>query len=153
MNVHTVLVASLLAVSINFGNQSDERCMTKAWKAVDAAKSWRDLRTWFETYADCDDGVVAEGVSDKVAQWLAKDWRSLPNLRKELCRDPRLKSSFSSTSTRATIQMTYETLSITRRSVAHTAQSRSATPSLPVRELPFVSSRSDESRHFAALAA
>src|SRR5438128_474291 len=53
--------------------------------AMDSLTTWRDLRAWWETYfPECDDGYIAEGISDTVAQWLAKDWSTLPRLRKEL---------------------------------------------------------------------
>jgi len=92
MTTNALLISIHFAVALTLGGQakSGDRCLDKAWPAVDAAHSWRGLRVWFDQYADCDDGVVGEGMSDKVAQWLAKDWRGLSKLRKEF----RLRPSF-----------------------------------------------------------
>jgi hypothetical protein len=49
-------------------------CMPAADDAANAVKDWRTLHAAFAAWQDCDDGVIAEGFSDRVATLLADDW-------------------------------------------------------------------------------
>jgi hypothetical protein len=71
--------------------RAEERCSDTADRILFKGKSWADLRRWFTSYADCDDGDLAEGVSDDVAVYLAKKWRDLPKLEREIKREPRFR--------------------------------------------------------------
>jgi hypothetical protein len=55
-------------------------------------KSWSGLRKWFESYVDCDDGYLAEGVSDYVAVSLAQCWQGLPELERQVKSNPRFEA-------------------------------------------------------------
>jgi hypothetical protein len=70
---------------------AEDRCNDTADRLLFKAKSWADLRRWFTGYADCDDGGLAEGVSDDVAIYLARKWRDLPKLEYEIKREPRFR--------------------------------------------------------------
>jgi hypothetical protein len=71
--------------------RAEERCNDTADRLLFKAKSWADLRRWSTSYADCDDGGLAEGVSDDVAIYLARKWRDLPKLEHEIKREPRFR--------------------------------------------------------------
>ena len=51
--------------------------MKQAEKETDNLKSWELVYEFYETYSRCDDGGVAEGVSDKIAKLLANHWSSV----------------------------------------------------------------------------
>jgi len=55
---------------------------TKADEATDALNSWKTVHDFFKKYAQCDDGGIAEGVSDRVVTLLAKDWAHIAVLQK-----------------------------------------------------------------------
>jgi hypothetical protein len=55
-------------------------------------KSWSGLRKWFERYVDCDDGSLAEGVSDYVVVSLAHQWQDLPKLERQMKRNPHFEA-------------------------------------------------------------
>lgn len=62
-----------------------DRCMDTADKLLFKVKSWSGLRKWFESYAPpCDDGYLAEGVSDYVVVSLAQHWDGLPELKHQI---------------------------------------------------------------------
>ena len=69
-----------------------DRCLDTADELLFKVKSWPELRTWFESYASCDDGSLAEGVSDYVAISLACHWQDLPELRRQIKRNPRFEA-------------------------------------------------------------
>ena len=71
--------------------QATDRCGHTADKLLFRVKSWSDVRKWFESYADCDDGDLAEGLDDYVTVSLAKHWKDLPKLKRELEKNPRLE--------------------------------------------------------------
>jgi hypothetical protein len=88
-----VLLAILvsLAMAPHTGSAAD-RCMNTADKLLFKAKSWSDLRKWFDIYADCDDGDLAEGVSNYVAVSLAQHWRDLPKLERQIEKNSRFEA-------------------------------------------------------------
>ncbi len=71
---------------------AEDRCNDTADRLLFKAKSWADLRRWSTSYADCDDGGLAEGASDYVVVFLAKKWRDLPKLEREIKREPRFRA-------------------------------------------------------------
>jgi hypothetical protein len=64
---------------------ADERFFSKV-------KSWSGLRKWFESYADCDDGGLAEGISDYAVVSLAQHWRDLPELKRQIEKNSRFEA-------------------------------------------------------------
>jgi hypothetical protein len=58
-----------------------------AFDAVDKLDSWRAVLDFYEKYSPCDDGGIAEGVSDAVTKLLANNWagfwRLSPTVRAE----------------------------------------------------------------------
>ena len=62
--------------------RADCNAADRAW---DDVRTWYEVRLWFEKYAPaCDDGSIAEGLSDKIVVRLAWQWESVAQLRKEL---------------------------------------------------------------------
>ena len=59
----------------------------KADDAVDRVKTWPTLYAFYKTYRICDDGGVAEGVSDAVDQLLTKKWSTLAEAQATLRSD------------------------------------------------------------------
>jgi hypothetical protein len=66
-----------------------DRCTGIADERLFKVKSWSGLRKWFESYADCDDGSLAEGIDDYVVVSLAQHWRDLPELKRQIEKSPR----------------------------------------------------------------
>jgi len=69
-----------------------DRCTGIADERLFKVKSWSGLRKWFESYADCDDGGLAEGVSDYVVVSLAQHWRDLPELKRQVEKSPQFRA-------------------------------------------------------------
>jgi hypothetical protein len=84
-----VLLVSLLS-SDGWANASD-RCNLTADNLLSKVKSWADLHRWFKGYADCDDGNLADDVSEYVTSSLAKDWKNFPKLEQEIKKEPRFQ--------------------------------------------------------------
>jgi hypothetical protein len=85
----TVFVAALLFLAGHWltagetTNQpvvADQARCDAADKVVTKARTWTDLRVFFDKYLACDDGYIAEGVSDTVVQILTHRWKSLCQL-------------------------------------------------------------------------
>jgi hypothetical protein len=51
----------------------------QADQAIDHLPSWDDLYGFYKQFAQCDDGSIAEGVSDAVARLLAERWDTFPH--------------------------------------------------------------------------
>jgi hypothetical protein len=71
---------------------AESRCGETADKLLSRAKSWADLRKWFTSYADCDDGDLADTVSEDVTVLLARQWQDLPSLEHEIKKEPRFRA-------------------------------------------------------------
>lgn len=71
---------------------AEERCNDTADRLLFKVKSWTDLRRWFTSYADCDDGNLADGISEDVVVFLARQWQDLPKLEREIQREPRFRA-------------------------------------------------------------
>ena len=59
----------------------------RALDLSDSLKSWTEAYNFFKKYAKCDDGAIAEGISDSVARLLAKNWKQLPELGRLVSKD------------------------------------------------------------------
>ena len=84
----------ILALGQPQGAQQPPRCGDQAGDTLFAARSWRQLREWRDRYPHCDDGYLAEGVSEYVTTWLAKEWKSVPQLNAEIRATRTSESSF-----------------------------------------------------------
>jgi len=78
-----LLFVSFIALSVG-GYSEDRTCSPteaqRADAAVDQLHSWEALYKWYGTYRQCDDGGIAEGVSEAVARNLVDRWETLPRL-------------------------------------------------------------------------
>jgi hypothetical protein len=45
--------------------------------AIDSLKTWNSVYRFYKEFSHCDDGGIAEGVSDAVAKLLANRWNSI----------------------------------------------------------------------------
>ena len=83
-------VGSLLALPAA-GAEARDRC-DRAEQALSKAKSWTELRQWSSEYGeDCDDGHLAERVSEIVSISLAERWQDLPKLERQIKKAPRFR--------------------------------------------------------------
>lgn len=77
------LFVCLIVLSVS-GYSEERTCSTaKAQQAdagVDRLHSWDAFYKWFSVYRHCDDGGIAEGVSEAVARNLVDRWETLPRL-------------------------------------------------------------------------
>jgi hypothetical protein len=46
----------------------------QAEEATDSLKTWNSVHRFYKQFAHCDDGGIAEGVSDAIAKLLANHW-------------------------------------------------------------------------------
>jgi hypothetical protein len=53
----------------------------QAFDAVDKLENWQAVRKFYEAYLPCDDGGIAEGVSDAITKLLADRWADFWRLR------------------------------------------------------------------------
>jgi len=53
----------------------------RAFDAVDKLYNWEAVRRFYKTYLPCDDGGIAEGVSDAITKLLANKWEDYWKLR------------------------------------------------------------------------
>jgi hypothetical protein len=53
----------------------------RAFDAVDKLDNWEAVRKFYKTFLACDDGGIAEGVSDAVTKLLADKWAGYWRLR------------------------------------------------------------------------
>jgi hypothetical protein len=63
----------------------------QALDAVDKLDSWEAVRRFHKTYLLCDDGGIAEGVSDAVTKLLANKWADYWKLQSSLAADTRFR--------------------------------------------------------------
>jgi len=54
-------------------------------------RAWDALHKWYMTYRRCDDGSIAEGISEDVARILVDHWKTLPKLDELASEDARFK--------------------------------------------------------------
>jgi hypothetical protein len=78
-----LLLASVLVLPV--GAYSEESTCSPseaqhAGAAVDQLHSWDALYKWYGVYRQCDDGAIAEGISEAVARGLVDRWETLPRL-------------------------------------------------------------------------
>ncbi len=57
-----------------------------AEQTIGQVKTWKALYTYSKTY-DCDNGAIAEGISDKVEQLMTHDWEALSSVAAKLRSD------------------------------------------------------------------
>ncbi|MGH7238634.1 MAG: hypothetical protein ACREHG_01060 [Candidatus Saccharimonadales bacterium] len=76
-----LVLIGLLFLSISNAYADTVQCTVsmgrKAFDASDDAKSWNEYYANYKNYAACDDGAIAEGFSDSVAQLFAKHWDNI----------------------------------------------------------------------------
>ena len=71
---------------------AEDVCTDKADQAMENLRTWTDLRLWYENFPHrCDDGELAEGMSEFVVATLAKRWNTLPSLQAEIAKNRRFK--------------------------------------------------------------
>jgi len=79
------VVAAFVAVS-RHGHAEEHSCSTADAKRADSEvyglHSWDALFKWYRAYRQCDDGGIAEGVSEAVARNLVDRWGTLPQFAK-----------------------------------------------------------------------
>lgn len=61
-------------------DQLESKAEKQALGRTDRLRDWAAVHQSFKKFAVCDDGIIAEGYSDAVAQLLAKHWNTLPDL-------------------------------------------------------------------------
>lgn len=61
-----------------------DRCMNVGDTALFKVKTWDELGVWWEGYPECDDGYLAEHVSELVTTWLAKEPDSITALSRAI---------------------------------------------------------------------
>jgi hypothetical protein len=52
----------------------------RAFDEVDRLTNWQAVRNFYRNYLPCDDGGIAEGVSDDITKLLSNHWSDFPTL-------------------------------------------------------------------------
>ena len=73
------LALSLVLVAAGFAQTTATSTCTvedskRAFDAVDKLGNWESVRRFYKTYVACDDGGIAEGVSDAITKLLSDKW-------------------------------------------------------------------------------
>ena len=81
-----LILLALFSFCVLSSEQSLAECTlekgVKAERQTDYLKSWTAVYDFFKEYAECDDGGIAEGVSDAVVKLFIKDWPNIASLQK-----------------------------------------------------------------------
>ena len=83
-------VALFVGASNAHSEECDERDGYTAETLTDYLDSWKNVTQFYKDFKKCDNGGVAEGVSDAVARLLAQNWHRLPQLIEEMAKTPGL---------------------------------------------------------------
>lgn len=80
------LALMLILVAASFAQKPPAPSCTvedskRAFDAVDKLDNWGAVRRFYKTYLPCDDGGIAEGVSDAITKLLANKWAEFWHLR------------------------------------------------------------------------
>jgi hypothetical protein len=76
------------AAAAQQGATCDEALAQQADSATDGLTDWGRVDQFFRRYGGCDDGSIAEGVSDGVATLLTERWAAVGELARLSRRDP-----------------------------------------------------------------
>ncbi len=83
-----LLILLLHATASAAVQKCDDGIAIQASALIATINTWTHLHQFYEKYLSCDDGYVAEGVSEKVTVMLAEDWSSLNELEPFQRADP-----------------------------------------------------------------
>jgi hypothetical protein len=88
------IVFCALAESMTAGQQKpcSEQEAAQAEMKTDALKSWDSVYRFYRKFSHCDDGGIAEGVSDAVVKLLAKRWDTVGHLVKHVSNDGKFEN-------------------------------------------------------------
>ncbi len=80
-------VAAFVGIAVAHAEDAKIRdaCIA-AEQTIDEVKTWKALYTYSKTYG-CDNGAIAEGISDKVEQLMTHDWASISSVTAKLRSD------------------------------------------------------------------
>lgn len=79
------------ALTLSTGTAYTKACSTAAFNSADAMlplHTWHETALFFDKFKQCDEGYIAEGVSDTVSALLAKQWDALSQLQTLVDKNP-----------------------------------------------------------------
>jgi hypothetical protein len=90
MRMYCLIAILLLAANSHAAAQKD--CTVeqskRAFDEVDRLKNWQSVQRFYKNYLPCDDGGIAEGVSDDITKLLANHWSDFSTLTAMIAKDP-----------------------------------------------------------------
>lgn len=84
-----IIFTAAIAVA---GVCAEDLCYEKADAALSRMNTWSDLHAWYEAHLICDDGYLAEGLSEFVTATLAKHWDNIDDLQVEITRNSKFEA-------------------------------------------------------------
>ncbi|HEY0281470.1 MAG TPA: hypothetical protein VGC27_02475 [Rhizomicrobium sp.] len=85
------MAALFIAASVRASAYCSDTDAARAIRIVYTIGTWENLNSYVRKYRDCDDGAVAEGNSDRVADLLARRWDTIGALVELTNGDPRFE--------------------------------------------------------------
>jgi hypothetical protein len=95
MHIYHLALALVLAATGFAQTATSSSCTVedskRAFDAVDKLDNWEAVRRFYKTYLPCDDGGIAEGVSDAVTKLLANKWPGYWGLQTAAAASPKFQ--------------------------------------------------------------
>jgi hypothetical protein len=90
MRIYCLIAILLLAANSHAAAQKD--CTVeqskRAFDEVDKLTNWQAVQRFYKNYLPCDDGGIAEGVSDDITKLLANHWSDFSTLTAMIAKEP-----------------------------------------------------------------
>lgn len=78
----------LLATAHSAAQECSRGDAIAAENLIENLNSWQSIYDAYKRYGHCDDGAIAEGLSDRIVHQLATQWDFLPQVQQLIVLDP-----------------------------------------------------------------
>ena len=77
-----IFLFALMMASTVYGNSCSPKDAQAADALIDNLDSWEQIAEMARKFSQCDDGSIAEGISEAIARLFVDKWQTLPQLAK-----------------------------------------------------------------------